>query len=502
MTRVTSTRRRSESRVIIECLESRVLLSAALSTTDLGMPEAPVQVESVPSPGSTARLQFEQTPTTVYADTPITPPVKVDLLDVAGNIVTGDSSQVTLSCPLDPGILGGDLTATADHGIATFPNVRFLSFGNYYLFATTPAIAPMGTSSANFKVNPPVMGEPVTISLNSANIYPLLNEPILVSARVQPATSGGPAPTGTVTFLSDGTTKTTVPLSADGSATATVTYSESPNIWHYLSATYNGDAIYERQSSYELVENLWAPSSLQASIVGSFPAKPIVAGKRLRLSSRITVTNTSNFTYRGSLEGTLYLSSSATVGSDAMDAVKARTRNLTIPPGRHTGLSFILPLRTELVSPGSYHLAVHVADTLGSATSVAATQTSFTIVRPQVDVTGQLVQIPAATVQGKKIAFALVIYNNGTISAAGRINLVLSASPTGLLDNGAVVICSLPKRIRISAGRSLTLRFKGIALPKGSAKYYLIAQLDPEDVLHDVNRSDNTVVSKSSIAIL
>ena len=56
--------------------------------------------------------------------------------DQFGNIVTTDSSNVTLSVASGPGSASGTLTVAASSGIVTFGNVKLNAAGSYTLTAS------------------------------------------------------------------------------------------------------------------------------------------------------------------------------------------------------------------------------------------------------------------------------------------------------------------------------------------------------------------------------
>ena len=64
------------------------------------------------------------------------PSIVVDVEDQFGNIVTSDSSNVTLAVASGPGSTSGTLTVAASGGIATFSNIKLDTAGNYTLTAS------------------------------------------------------------------------------------------------------------------------------------------------------------------------------------------------------------------------------------------------------------------------------------------------------------------------------------------------------------------------------
>jgi CSLREA domain-containing protein len=102
--------------------------------------------------GAAAALEFVQEPTNVTAGDTLNPAVTVRVVDVFGNVVTGDNStEVTLA--LDPAAtLNGTTAATVVNGVATFNDLSINTAGSYTLNATGTGLT--GDTSASFTVTP------------------------------------------------------------------------------------------------------------------------------------------------------------------------------------------------------------------------------------------------------------------------------------------------------------------------------------------------------------
>jgi hypothetical protein len=82
-------------------------------------------------------------------------PVTVRVTDIAGNLIGGDTSSITLVIASGPAgaVLGGTLTVAAINGIAAFSDLT-LSLPGTYTFSATGSGATAGTS-ASFDITPP-----------------------------------------------------------------------------------------------------------------------------------------------------------------------------------------------------------------------------------------------------------------------------------------------------------------------------------------------------------
>ena len=104
------------------------------------------------SAAAASKLVYGQQPSNVMAGVADSPSITVDVEDQFGNIVTSDSSNVTLAVASGPGSASGTLTVAASSGVATFSNVKFDTAGNYTLTASDGSLTP--ATSSSFTVSP------------------------------------------------------------------------------------------------------------------------------------------------------------------------------------------------------------------------------------------------------------------------------------------------------------------------------------------------------------
>jgi hypothetical protein len=106
------------------------------------------------TPANATMLEFKQQPTTTTAGQPFNPSLIVAVEDPYRNVVTGDTSAVTLSLGNNPGgaMLSGTTTVNADNGIATFSNLSLnKSSTGYTLTADDGSLT--GATSNPFTIN-------------------------------------------------------------------------------------------------------------------------------------------------------------------------------------------------------------------------------------------------------------------------------------------------------------------------------------------------------------
>src|SRR5207249_11232196 len=106
-------------------------------------------------PATPDHLVFGVQPTTAKAGVAISPAVTVQVLDRFGNLVTGDTSNVTVAIGANPGngTLSGTKTVAAVGGVATFSTLSIdRAAAGYTLVATDDSLG-IGSSNA-FTITP------------------------------------------------------------------------------------------------------------------------------------------------------------------------------------------------------------------------------------------------------------------------------------------------------------------------------------------------------------
>ena len=91
------------------------------------------------SAAAASKLAYSVQPSNVTAGVADSPSIVVDVEDQFGNIVTTDSSNVTLSVAGGPAAMSGTVTVAASSGIATFSNIKLDAAGSYTLTASDGA---------------------------------------------------------------------------------------------------------------------------------------------------------------------------------------------------------------------------------------------------------------------------------------------------------------------------------------------------------------------------
>ena len=192
--------------------------------------------------GNANKLVFVVQPSNTIVGSPITPPVKVQVQDVAGNPVTSaiDTITVTLGNAPNTASLAGVTSVKATNGTATFSDLSVGTGGTGYTLITQGRGLVRATSAA-FNV---VTGESATAITGITPASSVVGQPYDVTFTVGAVAPASGTPSGTVT-VSDGTGATCTTSAPSGSCALTSTTAGTKSVV----ATYVGDANFAASTS-------------------------------------------------------------------------------------------------------------------------------------------------------------------------------------------------------------------------------------------------------------
>ncbi|WP_276364558.1 gliding motility-associated C-terminal domain-containing protein [Daejeonella sp. H1SJ63] len=106
------------------------------------------------SAGSVSKLNFGQQPANTVSATVISPAITVRIEDAYGNLISGDTRNVTLAIGTNPssGVLSGTTTVAASAGIATFNNLSINKSGIAYTLTATSNPVLVSATSSSFNI--------------------------------------------------------------------------------------------------------------------------------------------------------------------------------------------------------------------------------------------------------------------------------------------------------------------------------------------------------------
>jgi hypothetical protein len=205
------------------------------------------------NPAAAAKLAITKGPGATTAGKAISPAVKVAVEDAFGNIVTTNTSTVTIAKNTGPAgaTLSGTLAVAAVKGIATFSNLILKTAGRYSLKATDGALAAVTTGT--FTINPAA----ATVTANAL---------------------GSGTPTGTVRFYNGATLLGSGALDDTGTAIFTTKNGNSGLAAgaDAIKAVYGGDAKFQT-STGKFSPVVQKPTRL---VIGAV-ASTVVAGNNI-----------------------------------------------------------------------------------------------------------------------------------------------------------------------------------------------------------------------------
>jgi len=382
------------------------------------------------SPAAAAKVVYAQQPTSATAGSTISPAVTVDVEDQYGNLVTGDSSSVTLSVHSGPGSLNGTLTEAASGGVATFADLSINTTGSYTLAASDGSLM-SGTSNGFIVAAAPAthllyLQQP-TNALAGASINPAIVLQLL-------------DPYGNL-VTSDNSEVTLLVHSGPGELAGTVTLAAVHGV-----ATFS-DVTAQIAGSYTLTASdggLTAPVSDSFSIRPAAPAKVVF----VQPPTDVTAGNTLSSTVVLNVEdpfGNLITTDNSTVSLSVASGPGSLNGTLSVAASGGVATFSDLSLQTA----GLYTLLASDA-TLASATSDVFTVT------PAAAAKLVFVQQPADVPAGQTLGPAIIVdiedqfgnvvtsdNSNVTISTAGGTGTLAGSATTVAAQNGVATFSDL-----------------------------------------------------------
>jgi YVTN family beta-propeller protein len=328
-----------------------------------------------------------------------------------------------------------------------------------YLFLVVPVLT---TTTLTADVNPQVQGQPVIFT---AQVSP-------------PGPTGGPDPTGTVTFYDGTTVLGTGSITNAGIATfSTSTLSLGT---HTITAAYSGDANYGTSTSSSLTLNIVSTLSVTIELVGG-DAQSAVYGTAFAQPLAVMLTNSSGpvsgatVSFAGT--GLNFSSSNVNTNSSGQAGVTAT--------GTHVGILLATATTSGVTDSVNFALTVTPAPltvTANNATRVYGDANPTFTGTVTGAVFGDIFTLSASTiatinsppgtypitpsVAGAALTNYTVTYVNGTLTITKASTLVtLTASPVQTVEGNPVTLTAM---VNASATGTITFYDNGAALGTAS----------------------------------
>jgi hypothetical protein len=354
----------------------------------------------------------------------------------------------------------------------------------------------VGSSTIQFVVNYSDNTQVDATTLNSSNVtvtdpngnaqpVTLVSNNLANGATVS-ATYSVPAPSGTLS------------PSDNGQYTVTAT----SNIANAAKDA-NGNPLAGGQiGTFTVAVSTDGPNLVAGAVKVRFPATGVVSGITRTAGASVPVVNSGNALAAGRIVINLYASTSASNITGATQ-VSTITRNVRLRPGGRTAYAF-RAFKWPAGLSGSYFLVadVNATSTITETTpadNLGASATAASVAAPFVNLTNLWNgRIPASFKVGRRTALAVLVMNNGNVTARGAGTATVFASTDGTLA-GATTLATAPIHVAVGAGHKQTVPVR-FAVPStlASGTYQLIVTINFPG---DTNGADDTAVSGGTVTV-
>ena len=331
-------------------------LTATVSAT--GVAGNPAVFNATGAVGGANRLVFIVQPVNAAVGAPITPAIKVQVQDAAGNPVSSATNPITISPGNNPSgaALSGTTTVNAVGGTATFADLSINKPGTGYTLAATSTSGLTGAISTAFDV---VNASSTTTITNINPGSTVVGQPYIVTFTVAAAPPATGTPTGAVT-VSDGAGATCTAQAPSGSCALTSTNAGAKSIV----ATYAGDANFAGSASLAQSHQV-GPAATSVLITGDSP-DPSIFGQTVTVTFSVTVNSPGSGTPTGNVlvtfGGTLVCQAPLSAGQCTFTPASIGTKNLK---------AAFVPATGDFSSDQSPNEG-HTVDAAGTATTIAS----------------------------------------------------------------------------------------------------------------------------------
>ncbi len=479
--------------------------------------------------GAAAKLTFITQPSTTTAGSAISPAVTVQVQDVNGNLVTTDTSNVTIAINGGGVLSGGStLTVAASGGVATFSNLLPTKSGSFTLSATDGTLT--GGTSNSFTVNAgainhfaiSAISSPQTAgtAFNIATITAQDANNNTVTGFTSSVTFGGTAGvTGTSSaftagILSGASVTPTIAGSnltvtaTDGSShtgSATITTVNPGPLDHFkvektgggtIGTQVAGTAFGLRLTAQDVNNNTVTSfvSTATLTSTGALTGSPVTSGSFVAGvldPQNVTITNTGSFTITATASGKTGTSNAFTVNAGALDHFLVEKTGGGAIGTQTAGTAFSLRLTAQDVNNNTVTSFVSTAalTSTGTLTGSPLTSGSFVagVLDPQsVTITNTGSFTITATASGKTGTSAAFTVNPGALdhfkvekTGSGTIGTQVAGTAFGLRLTAQDVNNNTVTSFVSTATLTSTGALTGSPVTSGS---FVAGVLDPQSV--------------------
>jgi hypothetical protein len=242
------------------------------------------------------------------------------------------------------------------------------------------------------------------------------------------------------------------------------------------------------------------PGTLAPTVFVTLPATAIAGAKVKGATAIVSVTNVAPDDYNAPVTVTLFASLDNELQADTDAQILTTTKNLKVASAGSTDLKIKIPSLPN-VPDGNYVVIAQVTSAT-AGTGVNASDDAVLIAAPFVDLSGQFSSFPGTATKGKRTRASIAVANSGNTTAKGTIPVTLATS-TNVDGSEPTTFATVNAKVSLKAGTSKNVKLNFIVpaeVPSG--QYFIVATLDPANVLGDKSVTNNTIVSTTVLNVV
>lgn len=429
---------------------------------------------------------------------------KTVTITAAGPLMNATLSITGASVVFDGNPHPATATATGanDENLTFLLNISYENLPGGSMSASPPVQVGTYEVFASFAGNSTYNADPLFDT--GATIYVSKASPALnVSSAIVAADGSSQSAPVTVTSAGGQDLTSLVQLTYENLANNTVSATAPATVGTYeVFASFAGNSTYNAIPTFDTGQTLviTATSPLKATASGKLPGATLVAGRKIApIHLNVKLTNTSSAAVSGPVSVSVVLSTSPN-GTTSDTLVGKFTKTVKLKGGKSLSLGAATIKSLPAGTTGAIYVLVKLTDANGATnlTSVG----SVVAAAPVQAVAAASVTAPAAARPGRNLAAAVTLVQNGNIAFADTIPVELFLSTVNTLGSGAISLGFVAGSVSIQPQKKGTLHLT-VAIPSSvsAGQYFVIADIDPNDVLGVTMPGSAVLASLKKVAI-
>jgi hypothetical protein len=241
------------------------------------------------------------------------------------------------------------------------------------------------------------------------------------------------------------------------------------------------------------------PGTLAPTVFVTLPPTAIAGAKVKGASALVTVTNVAPDDYNGPVTITLFASMDATLDAGADPQIISVTKKLKVASADTANVKIKIPSLPD--APDGSYVVIAQLSSPTAGVGVNATDESVVLSGPFVDLSGTFAPLPASAAKGKRLKASIAVANSGNVTAKGTIPVTIATSPN-VDGSSPTTLATLNARVSVKPGASKNVKVNFVVpTDLASGSYYVVATLDPTNVLGETSVTNNTVLSTTALNV-